>query len=491
MDSARDRFFGVGELMLMLGEFMPKSSVSRLMQTNKHFYDLFTPVLFHTLDKDYLTSLSNTPDSLMVLGKNVRHVRSLTISRNFCMLYFAGLMAFQDLLDAALVPVSDDDDVRLLAKTVATLTRLETLFLTVSPSPQQRITNITPRIFFSCSSSLNSFTVNILLPAMRRVLVVPLAHSNSSVEPLTPRRDPLPRLTAWQGSKADFVNADSICSILEHCGSVTRLEVPFVQEPQEYSRIAKCIVDNCPDLKHLGDTRGYCGQSGEFVGKVLAAVAENSLESGFQNERPRLGQAIQRHSGSLTIIKFYNCQSISSATILSILVSCVALKNFIVIGSMGRDGDISLHLADAVSQSWVSTGLQNLQLEITIGDLNAIRNPLYSRPAPVVLTDEETEWMSQLGMLYHQIGMLKELEGLELKVAIENFLKIVSADLDDDDEDVVEYEVCADDEPDDDYNSNTDFFRYQDVSFPGWLSLGNVGKGWPGYLETLTGLTKL
>ncbi|KAG9064696.1 hypothetical protein KI688_002955 [Linnemannia hyalina] len=360
----------------------------------------------------------------MVLGKNVRHVRSLNISRNFCSLYFAGLMAFQDLLDAALtvdpdgpllleltlyeVPVHDDDDVRLLAKTVATLTHLETLFLTVSPSPQQRITNITPRIFFSCSPSLNSFTVNIV-----------------------------------------------------HCAI----------QPQDYSRIAKCIVDNCPDLKHLGDdTQKYHDRSGEFVGKVLAAVAENSLESfyinGFQNERPQLGQAIQRHSGSLTVIEFYNCHNISSATILSILVSCVALKTFIV-----NEG-------------------------ISIGDLNTLRNPLYSQPAPVVLTEEETEWMSQLGRFYHQIGVLKELEGLELKVAIDDSSKIVSADLEDDDEDVVEYEASADDGSDEDelfsdHDSDTDYFSYQDVSFPGWLSLDNVGKGWPGYLETLTGLTKL
>ncbi|KAK5808462.1 hypothetical protein F5H01DRAFT_382798 [Linnemannia elongata] len=65
--------------------------------------------------------------------------------------------------------------------------------------------------------------------------------------------------------------------------------------------------------------------------------------------------------------------------------------------------------------------------------------------------------------------------------------------MEDDDEDVLEYEVNAGDEGDDDndLNSDADYFSYQDASFPGWLSLGNVGKGWPGYLETLAGLTKL
>ncbi|KAG0080314.1 hypothetical protein BGZ90_012753 [Linnemannia elongata] len=574
MDSAHDRFFNVEELLLMLGQFLPKSSVSRLMRTNKRFYRLYTPLLFRILGEDYPPKLPTTPNSLMVLAKNVRHVRSLEISGNFCTLYFSGLMAFQDLQDAALgiaysrpnwvpmtyprtsfvmpltplvhltdlicstgstektassalkescrtgaflaqlcyliqqsplllklilknIPVNDDDDVRLLAKTVAALARLETLFLDISTSPQRRITNITPGIFFSCSPSLTLFRVDVDHQARRILLVVPPAHSNNSVEPFMLRQDPLPQLTVWHGSGADFMNADSICSILEHCGSIAHLEVPFVQEPQNYSRIAKCIADNCPHLKHLGDPRRYYDKPGEFVGKVLAAVAENSLESfyinGFEDDQPRLGPAILRHSGSLTSIEFFNCESVSSATILSILVSCVALKVFIVDETLGVSENIGLYLADVASQPWVLASLQILQLEIKIGDLDTLRNPLYSRPAPVVLTEEETGWMPQLGKFYHQIGVLKELEKLELKVAINGFPNIVNADMEDDDEDVVEYEVNAGDEGDDDndLNSDADYFSYQDASFPGWLSLGNAGKGWPGYLETLAGLTKL
>ncbi|KAF9105567.1 hypothetical protein BGX29_011952 [Mortierella sp. GBA35] len=121
-------------------------------------------------------------------------------------------------------------------------------------------------------------------------------------------------------------------------------------------------------------------------------------------------------------------------------------------------------LEDVLESPWRCIKLRRLGLSISGCELPVEPGlrPYYSRPAPITLTEAETQHFAQLERLYRQIGLLTELRSFEL-----NMVKL-------DGEGVFDRTS---------WNKAT--------LFPGMLSLEDTRAGRPGYLGHLSGLKKL
>ncbi|KAF9094522.1 hypothetical protein BGX23_001968 [Mortierella sp. AD031] len=121
-------------------------------------------------------------------------------------------------------------------------------------------------------------------------------------------------------------------------------------------------------------------------------------------------------------------------------------------------------LEDVLESPWRCIKLRRLGLSISGCELPVEPGlrPYYSRPAPITLTEAETQHFAQLERLYRQIGLLTELRSFEL-----NMVKL-------DGEGVFDRTS---------WNKAT--------LFPGMLSLDDTRAGRPGYLGHLSGLKKL
>ncbi|KAG0280624.1 hypothetical protein BGZ95_009365 [Linnemannia exigua] len=111
-----------------------------------------------------------------------------------------------------------------------------------------------------------------------------------------------------------------------------------------------------------------------------------------------------------------------------------------------------------------STTLQSLDLEWSDGELPSDPGnlPYYDRPTPITLTEAEARHFEQLERLYLQIGRLTELRILCLIMVPFNGVDVVDMGIGD-----------------------------TPSALPGLMTLGDVYKGWPRYMNHLAGLTKL
>ncbi|KAF9104661.1 hypothetical protein BGX29_001487 [Mortierella sp. GBA35] len=368
------------------------------------------------------------------------------------------------------VPLYDPFDVDLLCATISRLTKLESVVLTINSFCMELRHAIVPMLFFSCPPDLVCFNVNLQLESSatgNTASAIPQRPSKTLDQPRIQRQQPLHRLTGWTGSESEKYDRETMCAIIQHCPALTELDIPRIRRRKDFEFLARFIVDNCPRLNDLTQRHWYRDEDGFLMAAIIEAMPENRLERVFAedigSDNERLLSSFQRHSLSLTELSIHGCDSLSSHNIQVIVCNMHALKDFIIIGESSKDHAITLD--DAIAAPWVCTRIQCLYLSVDIGEIDQLKDTVYARPTPLVLTPEEVERFSKLERLYRQIGLLTELETLSLEVAMSY-------------EDLTE---------EDDENEVTS----RDYSLPGLLSLGDKRKKWPGFLELWAGLTKL
>ncbi|KAG0284125.1 hypothetical protein BGZ96_011514 [Linnemannia gamsii] len=261
-------------------------------------------------------------------------------------------------------------------------------------------------------------------------------------------------------------SAQDIFAVLWHCQAVENLKLPKVGNQDRVDLVAAFMVDHFSKLRRIQFVSAGSESGDVLPFKVIESMRGQWLEElnycgpGYALGLPLATTLFQRHSDTLRQLTFEGCRSVDSDSIRIILSECKALEEFCVHGSEGN----CLRLADAVSADWVSTKVLRLSLTIGFTDLQTLypdQKPYYKRDSPLKLFAEETQQFELLARFYEQVGKLKQLEFLDLRVQ----------------------HFHAHGHP---LNK-----PYATVSFPGFLNMPDKRTGRPGYLQLLAGLTKL
>ncbi|KAG0210326.1 hypothetical protein BGX33_004984 [Mortierella sp. NVP41] len=298
------------------------------------------------------------------------------------------------------------------------------------------------------------------------------------------RQEPLPEFTNFSiGALVSDTTAE-VLSLFDHCPEIVQLVIPHIGKRVKVSEVAQYIVKSCPQLKILVCDGFQSKQINTLMAGIMQALPEQRLDeftwAGYKDDPATdYRRLFQRHSRTLQKIDMSLCRGIKSKTIKTILCECYALEEF-SLQPHHWTCETKLDLVDAVSAPWVCTRIRLLYLLIGIVDLRpasigraAVLKPYYKRK-PFFLTMEEKEQFSQLEALYKQIGQLTQLSILVMKASMVRPT---------DPAPLMNPNVPADEEG--------IWFGYQNLSFPGMLSLGDPKTGRPGYLHHLKGLKNL
>ncbi|KAG0292774.1 hypothetical protein BGZ96_003705 [Linnemannia gamsii] len=302
----------------------------------------------------------------------------------------------------------------------------------------------------------------------------------------TPRRqEPLLQLKSLSlGALDEGTTEEDIRSLFQHCPNITTLTMPPIpSDINDIQRLGQEIAQYCPKLSDLSFRAFGMGSdvAGELLVWILEALPQQQVTSLYCSDHlppftalglggsSDAGSIFRRHSSTLRTITVSGCQNIDSKAIQTILVGCEALEDFAITWETGSEQQsLCLHLEDAIEIPWACTRIQRLDLWIAIPDepLHRLAEgvvPYYNRPLPTTLSKEETAQFRMLESFYQQIGMLTELQFLNLSALFF------------------------------DPRENGRRFSYElfDSTFPGLLSLGSRETGRLGYLHLLGGLTKL
>ncbi|KAK5798971.1 hypothetical protein F5H01DRAFT_358705, partial [Linnemannia elongata] len=101
METAQDRFFNTPELLDLVTTTLKPTDISRLCRTSHRIHECCTPSLYRDLFISSLYGreqkiLASTP-CLLALGRNVRHVRKLTLGTTELHYYYNCLLAFEEI----------------------------------------------------------------------------------------------------------------------------------------------------------------------------------------------------------------------------------------------------------------------------------------------------------------------------------------------------------------------------------------------------------
>ncbi|KAG0279725.1 hypothetical protein BGZ95_000388 [Linnemannia exigua] len=346
----------------------------------------------------------------------------------------------------------DQQDVRMLAWTIHELAGLKSLEVGLLVRKDDWF-GIGSTLFFSCPSTVQKLAINIgerpyppraedIYPDTRWTHTL----SNNAEDELWSttafrRQEHLTQLvdlTLWDMDTAASVQ--DIFTVLWHCRNVEKLLLPRMTGRSE--------SDDVLPYRVMG---AMCGQRLEEL---------NCRGSRHALELPLAATLFQRHSDTLRQLTFEGCGSVDSKTIVIILNECKALEDLSVHGSYAS----CLRLADAVSMDWASAKVIRLSLTIGFTDLQTLyqeQEPYYRRRQPLNLFAEETRQFELLERFYRQIGVLVQLQFLDLRV------KYFHA------------------------HGNPINKPYSAATFPGLFSVGDKRTDRPGYLQLLAGLTKL
>lgn len=386
-----------------------------------------------------------------------------------------------DLKLTALV-IKDQQDIRLLTWSIHRLTNLRSLEVEVLIRKEDWFA-IGSTFFFSCPSTVQRLSISTAERscsprvedmysgsqwAESQILAMGKNLSDEVWSTTTPRRqEPLAHLvdlTLWDMESAS--SAQDILAVLSHCQAVEKLKLPNMTSQDRIDLMAAFVVDRFSKLRRLHFVSAGSMAGNVLPFKVMESMREQRLEElNCRGSGQALGLSLastlfQRHSESLRQLNFDGCGSMDSASIKVILGECRALEDLCFHGSEGN----CLRLADAVLVDWVTTKILRLSLTVGFTDLQTLypgQKPYYRRPAPLKLFAEETQQFELLERFYGQVGKLTQLEMLDLRVQ----------------------HFHAHGHP---LNK-----PYTTVSFPGLLSMPEKRTGRPGYLKSLTGLTKL
>ncbi|KAF9085290.1 hypothetical protein BGX29_002066 [Mortierella sp. GBA35] len=410
------------------------------------------------------------------------------------------------------IGLADSLEIRLFARSLSTLTRLQELEM--GPWSVVDWKEAFPAIFYCLPASLETLILkgdgrgdgnafNGLSEELDKDQT-----GNEIGQPL-PRRDgPLIRLKNLRINTLGWQFVELLCPLLEHCPAIESISPPNWIRGDAFPLMPtfiQAVLKYCPRFRQLDD----CG-----LGPIafLEGLPKNTLQSftatrGYSrhdNVNETISAIVRNHPESIKEIRVIDRDHVRSGNIVAIFSGCTALEHFSIKG-----GDMSAsRLINFVVMNWNCLRLKTL--EITI-DLRRSVVPAFvylNRGEPMPNVDEDM-W-AHLEDFYRRLGSLKELEVLNLRIRSKEVTWL-------DDNGHVrkggEHLRRLFNWPDDGYYGVTpqdDVFsvddkrgnfaskpsdnleaKNADASFPGLLSLGDPETGRRGYLSWLSGLTKL
>lgn len=247
-------------------------------------------------------------------------------------------------------------------------------------------------------------------------------------------------------------------SILKFLPALETTDVPAVDNSQR--DVTLYMAECCPRLKSLRQTGLSFDRQGTMILQLLEAKEADTIESilTFQiQERPskRNYLGLQHHFLSLKSIIFDACTRVNQVTVNAILFECPDLEVFRITSYVHSDFEHSLHAI--FKKPWASNKSKELRLVLTLNELAKL--PFDYMPEE----DMTPDGVKRLTKFYHQLGSLRELRILDLKVDFDK------GGMYDEDE-------------------LTDYFHY---SLPGFLTLEDRRRFRKGWLELMGGLTRL
>ncbi|KAG0279730.1 hypothetical protein BGZ95_000393 [Linnemannia exigua] len=387
------------------------------------------------------------------------------------------------------IAIKDICDLRLLMTTLTKLTWLKTLRLSVLANPTKWC-SWGSAIFFSCSTTIHWLQIDMQDIATDHQLaysdmIVEQENTNQNYrfnsgtiedncEIMSPtlrteRLVNLKELALWEMDKS--TTAQDVVALFIHCPNIETLTLSNIRGSYDTEVVAQVVGELCPHIRQI-NCRGWrgAGETKQLPFRIMSVIPEHGLHeincysSSFILNDVVAMKSFARHSNTLHTVVFESCIGINSKSLSVLLVECPKLEVFQVTWVDHMRGP-TLHLDDAVANPWGSTNFRRLSLTIGIPIIHftlANKQPYYMRNGPIVLSEAESERFALLEKLYRQIGSLVELEHLNLRVDMVNAL-----------------------------GESLDDTSYEHLSFPGLLSLGDKRTGRIGYLDLLSGLTKL
>ncbi|KAG0295773.1 hypothetical protein BGZ96_011008 [Linnemannia gamsii] len=365
-------------------------------------------------------------------------------------------------IDITLMTVRTADGLRLLANTFASLTHL-TKLLVEFETPKEYWTQFALDLYYSAPRSLKGLAIDFheVYPAAEHDPHDSTRPIDFSLEQLRRRQGPFDSLESLTLPILDDATLDDIATIYSHCPWITELSTPrFYDETLDHEEVGEVVAFACQHITQLHHLHSEIDPNGVMEETILVNLPAGTFKDlyflNYIGELPLAMAIANHHSSSITKIYFEQTEYLSSEAIQQLLCRCSSLEEFRV-ESAFSDSRAYIELEDAVVTKWASTKLRVLDLEIQILPPDQRTTPFYERPPPVVLTKFEKDQFELLEKLYGQIGSLKGLEQLTLKV----------------------------------YSAGPTSDMYRMFSFPAMLNLGDVDAGIPGYLQLFAGLTKL
>ncbi|KAF9934672.1 hypothetical protein FBU30_000996 [Linnemannia zychae] len=387
------------------------------------------------------------------------------------------------------VAIKDNRGVRLLMVTLLGLTQLKTLKLgIIAKSTTWRQWG--SAIFFSCSISLQKLQIDMQDIVMDQDLVIADRimeqdntdqnnHFNGGVDKasdvagtLILRSEKLlqlKELSLWEMDKN--TTAEDLVALFIHCPKIEKLVLPNIRGSYDKDIVAQILSELCQNLRHF-NCKGWRGESKtkQLPLQITSMLPKDNLQeityysSSLILNDVMARKSFVRHSITLKTVILEGCIGINSNALGVLVIECSNLEILQVTRTLHVRSP-SLLLEDAVASPWGSRKFRRLSLTIGIPIIQHFdhnRLPYYLRKGPVILSEAEKERFGLLERFYRQIGSLTELEYLDLRV------------------DMVDWLGQSYDETD-----------YMHHSFPGLMSLGNKRVGRAGYLDLLSGLSKL
>ncbi|KAG0060670.1 hypothetical protein BGZ89_012058 [Linnemannia elongata] len=379
----------------------------------------------------------------------------------------------------------DDRDVVLFTTSIFGLERLQELSLSASywTSVEHPLA---PTVFFSCPHSLQSLDIDlyeyydqdgeyeddygVLDPGESRIWEKTDKECGLTTTPR--RQEPLVHLKNLDmRAVEEDVSETDLLSMLQHCPNLCDLGLPRMEEIIDSSNLATAIAESCSALSEVTFKKYGEGMAdGTLTLQIMDRLPSQQVKRYHCDDVsfiiPGLdaGSLFRRHSSTLQRLSLGGCDNFDSKAIQVFLVECRALE-VLEMRRVGQSGH-RITLEDAIEFPWSCTRMRQLMLTVGVPEAPLHRHsgvkPYFLRPAPIILSTAEKEQFTQLETFYRHIGMLKDVERLDLGAV---FL-----------------------------DSDGQALPIADVgfyTFPGILSLGDSTIGRPGYLHHLAGLKRL
>ncbi|KAG0216214.1 hypothetical protein BGX33_000312 [Mortierella sp. NVP41] len=258
--------------------------------------------------------------------------------------------------------------------------------------------------------------------------------------------------------------------LFKHCSALMTFDSPYESKKDlqdQWTDVAREIAANCREFQELTGS----GQGTVAILEHIRMDALRRLVSGSfgDSEIARTFELIAiRQSNSLTEIRLVHVHHVRGTALQAILWTCARLEHLVIRGYES----VATRLKHLVEKGWVCLRLKPLEITVDLRRRKLLAYIMQTWGQPMPCVNEAMSIMLQ--KFYRQIGALTEIQVLNLKAAV-----------DDNDEWSVD--------EDEHRWRRYDHLREQDedASFPGLLPLGDPLMRRPGYLDCLSGLTKL